>query len=250
MDMGIVGDAKAVTKALVMAIEEIIRPGSPIHNTNRISELIAMKEEWSSELAKLAKPDATPIKPQTVFSQLQQAIDRKTIVVLDDGNAVAFGYRYLQFHNPRTFVSPLDLACVGSGFPTALGAKIAKPERMVVAVCGDGGFSMMLHELGTAVQNHINVTTVVLNNNCWAAEKAYQKYFYEGRYFGCALVNPNFAEVAEKFSALGRRIERAGELQAALSEALHADKPSVIEVMADPDELSPPVRKDIIEATI
>jgi sulfoacetaldehyde acetyltransferase len=243
--IGMVGDAKEVAKALGTAVEGIVGRDSLLHNTNRIRELSTMKEEWRSELMKLGKSDAVPIKPQSVFWELREVVDKNTIVVLDAGNAVSFGYHFLEFHKPRTFLSPLDLACLGCGYPTALGAKIAKPEKTVIAICGDGGFSMMLHELATAVQHNINVTTVVLNNNCWGAEKAYQKYFYEGRYFASDLVNPNFAEVAEKFGAIGIRIEKTGEFRAALSDAIHANRPSVVEVIVDPDELNPPARKDI-----
>ncbi len=244
--LGIAGDAKAVLRALIEAVKNI-SSGVLVKNTDRLSRIEAMRREEKDKLALTALSDASPIKPQRVFKEIREILKRDAIIVLDDGNAVAFGYKLLEFYEPRTFLSPLDLACVGCGYPTALGAKIAKPDKQVVAVCGDGGFIMMLHELATAVQHDINVVAVVLNNNCWAAEKAYQKHFYGGRYFGCDLLNPCFAEVAEKFGAFGVRVERPGELREALTRALDAEKPSVVEVLVDPEELNPPARGDLMK---
>ncbi|MDJ0270812.1 MAG: thiamine pyrophosphate-binding protein [Aigarchaeota archaeon] len=244
--LGMVGDAKAVLRALIEAVKNV-SSGVLVKNTDRLNKIVAMRREEKDKLALTASSDATPIKPQRVFRELREALKRDAIIVLDDGNAVAFGYKLLEFYEPRTFLSPLDLACVGCGYPTALGAKIAKPDKQVAAVCGDGGFIMTLHEIATAVQHGINVAAVVLNNNCWAAEKAYQKHFYGGRYFGCDLLNPCFAEVAEKFGAFGVRVERPGELREALTQALDAEKPSVVEVLVDPEELNPPARGDLMK---
>jgi thiamine pyrophosphate-dependent acetolactate synthase large subunit-like protein len=189
-----------------------------------------------------------PIKPQLIFRELSQILTRKDIVVLDEGNAVSYAYHHLKFFEPRTLVAPLDLACIGSGYPTALGAKVARPDRRVFAVCGDGGFIMALHELATAVQYDIKVIAVVLNNNSWVAEKAYQKYYYSGRYFGVDLLNPSFAQVARDFGLTGIRVERQGDLRAGLLEAVESSKPSLVEVMVDPEELNPPARRDIMRA--
>ena len=100
-----------------------------------------------------------------------------------------------------TFLTPLDLGGLGFAFPVALGAKLGRPESPVVAIHGDGGFLMNAHELETAVRHGINVVTIVMNNNCWGSEKAYQRAFYGGRYIGCDIGNPRYDAASRGCSA-------------------------------------------------
>ncbi len=132
------------------------------------------------------------MKPQRVYAELRRVLPPDTIVALDAGAAPAYGYDRLQFAQPRTFLTPLDLGGLGFAFPVALGAKLGRPEAPVVAIHGDGGFLMNAQELETAVRHHINTVTIVMNNNCWGSEKAYQKAFYNERYIGCDIGNPRY----------------------------------------------------------
>ena len=96
---------------------------------------------------------------------------------------------------------------LGFAFPAALGAKLGRPGDPVLAIHGDGGFLMNAQELETAVRHGIAVVTVVMNNNCWGSEKAYQKQFYGGRYIGCDIGNPRYDEYARIFGAQGYYVE-------------------------------------------
>ena len=102
---------------------------------------------------------------------------------------------------------------------------------------GDGGFGMTLSELSTAVDHGIDTVTVVMNNGCWGAEKAYQREFFDGRYIGADVHSPPFDQVAELYGAAGHRVERLDEVAEAVRAALDAGRPAVIDVAVDPDAL-------------
>ena len=155
--------------------------------------------------------------------------------------APAYGYDRLSFSRPRTFLTPLDLGGLGFAFPAALGAKLGRPEAPVVAVHGDGGFLMNAQELETAVRHDIRVVTIVMNNNCWGSEKAYQKHFYGGRYIGCDIGNPRYDHFARLFGANGYYVEHPDQVGDAVKAALAAGAPAIIEIPIDPDEFPTPV---------
>jgi len=163
-----------------------------------------------------------------------------TIVALDAGAAPAYGYDRLEFARPRTFLTPLDLGGLGFAFPVALGAKLGRPEAPVLAIHGDGGFLMNAQELETAVRHRINVVTLVMNNNCWGSEKAYQKHFYGSRFIGCDLGNPRYDHFARLFGAEGYYVEHPDQVGDAVTAALRSGKPAIVEIPIDPDEFPTP----------
>ena len=102
---------------------------------------------------------------------------------------------------------------------------------------GDGGFGMTISELSTAVEYEINTTTIVMNNQSWGAEKAYQKDFFEGRFIGAHITTPEFDKVAELSGCKGIKVEKAGEIGDAIKAGIEADCPTVIDVQCSPDAL-------------
>jgi acetolactate synthase-1/2/3 large subunit/sulfoacetaldehyde acetyltransferase len=111
----------------------------------------------------------------------------------------------------------------------------------VLAIHGDGGFLMNVQELETAVRHGIAAVTLVMNNNCWGSEKAYQRAFYGGRYIGCDIGNPRYDQLARLFGAAGFYAEHPDQVGDALRAALEAGRPAVVEVPIDPDEFPTPV---------
>ena len=193
------------------------------------------------------------MKPQRVYAELRRALPPDTIVALDAGAAPAYGYDRLSFAHPRTFLTPLDLGGLGFAFPVALGAKLGRPEAPVLAVHGDGGFLMNSQEIETAVRHGINAVTLVMNNNCWGSEKAYQKHFYGERYIGCDIGNPRYDQYARLFGAEGYYVDKPEQVGEAIQAALGCGKPAVIEIPIDPDEFPVPVqavRRDNARAMI
>ena len=186
------------------------------------------------------------MKPQRVYAELRKAIPADAIVTLDAGACPAYGYDRLEFQRPRTFITPLDLGGLGFAFPEALGAKLGRPEAPAIAIHGDGGFLFNVQELETAVRERIAVVTIIMNNNEWGSEKAYQKALFGDRLVGADITNPRYDKLAELFGARGFYVERAEEIGDALKEALESDLPSIIEIPVDPEELPAPVR--LVEA--
>ncbi len=236
--VGMQADAREACAALLDALaRDGARPAAPAWR----QEAEALRAQRHARLAAEARLDAKPLKPQRVYAELRRVLPPETIVTLDAGAAPAYGYDRLHFTRPRTFLTPLDLGGLGFAFPVALGAKLGRPEAPVLAIHGDGGFLMNAQELETAVRHGINVVTVVMNNNCWGSEKAYQKHFYGGRYIGCDIGNPRYDELARLFGAAGYYAEHPDQVGDAVQSALRSGKPAVVEIPIDPEEFPTPV---------
>jgi thiamine pyrophosphate-dependent acetolactate synthase large subunit-like protein len=236
--VGIQADARLACAALV---EALARDGAGPAAAEWRQEAEALRAQRQARLAAEASLDATPLKPQRVYAELRRVLPPDTIVALDAGAAPAYGYDRLQFTRARTFLTPLDLGGLGFAFPEALGAKLGRPEAPVLAIHGDGGFLMNAQEIETAVRHRINVVTLVMNNNCWGSEKAYQRQFFGGRYIGCDIGNPRYDAYAELFGAAGFYVEAADQIGDVMRAALSCGRPAIVEVPVDPDELPTPV---------
>lgn len=236
--VAIQADAHAACQGLLEAVARTgARPGA--EEWRREAE--ALRQQRQARLAAEAGLSAAPMKPQRVYAELRRALPPETIVALDAGAAPAYGYDRLQFTQPRSFLTPLDLGGLGFAFPEALGAKLGRPDAPVLAIHGDGGFLMNAQEIETAVRHHINVVTLVMNNNCWGSEKAYQRQFFGGRYIGCDIGNPRYDAYARLFGAAGFYVEHPDQVADAVTAAFACGKPAIIEVPVDPDELPTPV---------
>jgi len=235
--VGIEADAREACLAL---LEALARDGARPPSAAWRQEAETLRAQRQARLAAEASLEATPMKPQRVYAELRRALPPETIVALDAGAAPAYGYDRLQLARPRTFLTPLDLGGLGFAFPAALGAKLGRPEAPVLAVHGDGGFLMNAQEIETAVRHNINVVTLVMNNNCWGSEKAYQKHFYNGRYIGCDIGNPRYDAYARLFGAEGYYVDHPGQVGDALKAAFGCGKPAIIEIPIDPDEFPTP----------
>src|SRR6185295_4552491 len=235
--VSIQADAREAAQAL---LDTLGRDNTPAAKPAWRQEAEAFRAQRQSRLAGEGKLDAQPLKPQRVYAELRRVLPPDTIVALDAGAAPAYGYDRLQFNRPRTFLTPLDLGGLGFAFPIALGAKLGRPAAPVVAIHGDGGYLMNAHELETAVRHGINVVTLVMNNNCWGSEKAYQRAFYGGRYIGCDIGNPRYDAFARLFGAEGYYAETPGQVGDAVQAALACGKPAVVEIPIDPDEFPTP----------
>jgi thiamine pyrophosphate-dependent acetolactate synthase large subunit-like protein len=237
--VGIQADARLAIQALLDAFaQEGTRPASPAWR----QEAEALRAQRQARLAAEGHLDTKPLKPQRVYAELRRVLPADTIVTLDAGAAPAYGYDRLHFARPRTLLTPLDLGGLGFAFPAALGAKLGRPEAPALAIHGDGGFLMNAQELETAVRHGINAVTLVMNNNCWGSEKAYQKHFYGARYIGCDIGNPRYDQYAQLFGAAGYYVDHADQVGDALQAALRSGKPAVIEIPIDPDEFPTPVQ--------
>jgi acetolactate synthase-1/2/3 large subunit/sulfoacetaldehyde acetyltransferase len=235
--LGIQADARETSAAL---LDELAKTGGRTPGASWREEVAKLREQRRQRMDAEGKLATSPMKPQRVYAELRRALPPETIVALDAGAAPAYGYDRLEFTRPRTFLTPLDLGGLGFAFPVALGAKLGRPDAPVVAIHGDGGFLMNAQELETAVRHRVNTVTIVMNNNCWGSEKAYQKAFYNERYIGCDIGNPRYDEYARLFGAAGFYAEHPDQVGDVVTAALKADAPAIIEIPIDPNEFPTP----------
>ena len=242
--VGIEGDAKAVMEGLL----ERMREREPRPNEQWVSEIgnwVARRAERLEEEGRLA---TLPMKPQRVYAELRKVMPRDAIIALDAGLAPNFGQDRLNYYEPCSLITPLDLGGLGFSFPASIGAKFAAPNRPVVNFNGDGGFLFNAQEFSTAVEYNLPVISVVMNNGSWGSEKAYQRYAFNERYVAANTNNPRFDKYAEIFGGVGFYVERPEDVGDAFLAALNAGKPSIIEVPIDPDELPRPARLSDVQA--
>ena len=194
------------------------------------AKYLALRDAIESE-------DTYPIQPAALFKSLRESLPKKSAFTMDAGTLCLQATDAMNYWVPRSLFTPLDFGLVGFSFACGLGVKLAMPERTVISLMGDGGFGMTLSELSTAVDYGINTVTVVMNNQCWGAEKAYQRDFFEGRYIGADVSSPPFDKIAEIYGAAGFRAERVTEISECLEAAIQCSKPAVIDVAVDPNAL-------------
>ncbi|MCP1354424.1 sulfoacetaldehyde acetyltransferase [Aneurinibacillus migulanus] len=248
IEVGIIGDARAASQEIMKRLKEIAP--SRKENSDRLLEVANEKQVWEQELVDLAMVEGSPINPRRALLELTKAIPENTIVTTDIGNVSSTANAYLKFNEGRKHIAALTFGNTGFAYPSALGAKIAQPDCPVVAIVGDGAWGMSLHEVSTAVEENIPVVACVFNNGAWCAEKKNQVDFYNNRFVGADIDNPDFAEVARAMGAVGIRVEKAEELGAVIQEAIKSNKPTVIDIQVDGSQLAPPFRKDALKMPI
>jgi len=174
------------------------------------------------------------VQPQMSFlAAIREALPEDGIL-RDDMTQVGYVSWYgMPFHHPRTGISSGFSGNLGAGFPTALGIKVAHPDKAVVAVCGDGGFLFGGADLATAVRYGINLVTVVFNNESYGNVLRDQRRLFDGRHSGAELTNPDFQTFAKSFGVRSWRVRDGEGLRGAVREALAANAPCLIEVMTD-----------------
>ena len=242
--VGIEGDAKAVMEGLL----EKVREREPRPNEQWVSEIGDWNSRRASRLQDEEKLSGSSIKPQRAYAELRKVMPRDAIIALDAGLAPNYGQDRLNYYEPRSLITSLDLGGLGFSFPAAIGAKFAAPNRPVINFNGDGGFLFNAQEFSTAVQYNLPVVTVIMNNGIWGSEKAYQRYAFDERYVGADVVNPRFDKYAEIFGGAGFYVDRPEDIGNALEEALASGKPSIIEIPTDPDEMPRPARLAEVQA--
>jgi acetolactate synthase-1/2/3 large subunit len=224
--LGIVGDARLTATALGAALATA--PPRP----SRVAEISAVKAAVAEHLRQ-------GLTPQVEFATaIREAIPEDGIYV-DELTQVAYvGRVVMPFSRARSFIDSGYQGTLGFGFPTALGVKVAHPDRPVISVSGDGGFMYAMPELATAVMHNIAVIAVVFTDNAFGNVKRIQRVDYGGKVIASELHNPDFAKLGTLFGATGTRATTPAELKSEIRAAIKRPGPTVIEVpvgeMPDP----------------
>src|SRR3954467_2383621 len=228
-DAAVVSDAKAGTIALLAAVR---KAGYTKTNGRRAT----IREASAAALQEIQK-----VQPQMAYLNILREVLPQNAIVTDELSQVGFASWYgFPVYEPRTFISSGYQGTLGAGFPTALGAKVANPDRPVVAITGDGGFMFGVQELATAVQFNIGVVTLVFNNNAYGNVRRDQRERFEGRVVASDLVNPDFVKLAESFGVAGARLTSPDLFRPALEKALAHNGPYLIDIEVPKDSETTP----------
>lgn len=235
IDLGIVADAAQSVAAIAAALE-----ASPLDSSQWSLRNLTAQEDKAAlhrKRAEMGASRSTPLRPEQVFAELRSIMPRNGLITLDAGTLCMQATDQLSYFEPPALITPLDFGLVGMSFAAGLGAKLAAPNRPVISVMGDGGFGIGMTEFTTAIQHDIPTVTVVLDNGCWGAEKAYQRDFYGKRYVGADILSAPYDDFAKLCGGFGARATEPGETADAVNEALKSGKPAVVQVKIDPDAI-------------
>ena len=217
-DLGLVADAAQGTRALIDALKDKVGT-----RADRSAEFRALSDVAAEAL--------TSVQPQQGYLEVIREVLPRDGFFVEEVSQVGFTARMcFPVYEPRQYVTCGYQDNLGFGFNTALGVKVANPDKAVISVSGDGGFMFGIQELATAVQHGINVVAVVFNNSAYGNVRRDQQTVYENRLLGADLENPDFVALAQSFGVQAYKAATPQELKIALTEALAANAPVVIEV--------------------
>lgn len=219
--VGITGDAKESVLELTAALQR-----SVVACSSRKEEFESLKNGLNQEIQK--------IQPYVQYlSAIRQVLPRDGFLVEEICQAGFSSYFGFPVYEPRKFVTCGYQGTLGFGFSTALGVKVGNPDKAVVSITGDGGFMFGIQEMATAVQNRINLVTIVFNNNAYGNVMRDQNRLFNGRTIGVELQNPDFMKLAESFGMAAFRVATPEQLKTTLEKALGLGAPVLIEVPID-----------------
>ena len=230
VDIPIVADAKKALKALHERLAKQLKK-------QKNSAWMKRVKEAKKQLNPPSKGKSKDLKPKALLQELRKLLPENAIVTTEVGQNKMWAALYFNALKPRTFISSGGLGTMGFGFPAAIGAKVACPDRPVVDIAGDGSFRMTEQELATTVTEDIPVIVIVLNNSVLGMVAQWQRMFFKGRYTAVKLGSvPDFVKLAEAYGAQGFRVGSVAEFSKAVKKALKSDVTTVIDVPISPEE--------------
>jgi acetolactate synthase I/II/III large subunit len=232
VDLALIGDAKEALRAIIAALK---RGGLSAARDRRA--WLDRIDGWRREHPLQYDKSADSVKPQFVIETISRHVDEDAIIAVDVGQHQMWAAQFYDFYQPRTWLSSSGLGSMGYGFPAAMGAQLAFPDRQTIAIVGDGGFQMTLNDLATAAQYRVPVKIVVLNNRALGMVRQWQEIFFEKRYCDIDLnFAPDFAKLAEAYGIRGRKVEHQKDVDSAVREMLSDRNPCLTDFWVDPAE--------------
>ena len=229
-DVAVLGDAKASLKSLL-----------PLLNKNSHKDWHQkFKDLYNIEFEKVIKNDLHPTKEGLTMGEVLKEINTQTkgeaAIVSDVGQHQMIACRYANFNKTKSNITSGGLGTMGFALPAAIGAKMAAPEREVVAIIGDGGYQMTIQELGTIFQRKVPVKIVVLNNEFLGMVRQWQQLFFDKRYASTEMTNPDFVAIAKGYFIEAKKVTTRKDLKAAVKEMIATDGPYFLEVRVEKED--------------
>ncbi len=233
VDLPIVGDCKRILSKILSLLEK-----------EEIATFKAGMEKWHHQIDKFKAihsmnyDQKEMIKPQYVIESIYELTKGEAIISTEVGQNQMWTAQYFPFVKPRTLLTSGGLGTMGYGFPAAMGAQAAFPDKLVIDISGDGSFQMNSQELATVVQYHLPVKVVILNNGYLGMIRQWQEFFYGKRYASSSLegFSPDFVKLAEAYGAVGLRTNKPEEVVPVLKKAFSIPEPVIIDFEVDPEE--------------
>ncbi|WP_047552109.1 biosynthetic-type acetolactate synthase large subunit [Psychroserpens sp. Hel_I_66] len=229
-DVAVLGDAKASLKALL-----------PLLNENKHEAWHQkFKDLYKIEYEKVINNDLNPTKEGLTMGEVLKEINIQTkgeaAIVSDVGQHQMIACRYADFKKSKSNITSGGLGTMGFALPAAIGAKMAAPDREVVAIIGDGGYQMTIQELGTIFQQKVPVKIVVLNNEFLGMVRQWQQLFFDKRYASTEMVNPDFVAIAKGYYIDAKKVTERKDLKAAVKEMMDCEGPYFLEVRVEKED--------------
>jgi sulfoacetaldehyde acetyltransferase len=247
----VAGDAGAFATQVLIKLRE--KGGARGPDEGRLAEVKREKEVWREELRSWSDAPSKLMHPRRFLEELSGAVPPGSIVTTDVGNTCSMCNSYFGFNGPRQYLTALSWGNCGIAYGVAMGAKMGRPDAPVFALQGDGAYGISgLSEVMTAVREKIPIIAVVFNNNQWGAEKKNQIDYYDNRFVGANLANPDFAQIARDMGAAGFRVEDPKDVKEAVEASLGCGKPAVIDAIIDgsAEVLAEPFRRDALKMPV
>ncbi len=231
IDVPIVADAKRTLNAIYTSISKRVAKKEDSVWFKRVKEA---KEQLQNSVP---NGEGKTLKPHILVKELRKILPEDAIVATEVGQNQMWAALYYKVLKPRTYITSGGLGTMGFGFPAALGAKVACPDRPVVDIAGDGSFIMTGQDLASSVAENIPVVVIVLNNSMLGMVAQWQRLFYKRRYSGTKLgTTPDFVKLAEAYGAQGVRIGSREEFSKAIRQAIRSEVTTVVDVPISPEE--------------
>jgi acetolactate synthase-1/2/3 large subunit len=234
VDIPIVGDARDTLKKLIEVLKE---KGTEALNKERLKGWHAQMAVWRNEQRLRFDRTTRTIKPQYVVEKLYEITAGKAIITTEVGQNQMWAAQYYLFDQPRTFLTSGGLGTMGYGFPAAIGAQVAFPDKLVIDIAGDGSIQMNIQELATVAQYGLPVKIAILNNGYLGMVRQWQERFYDSVYAHTDMqVSPDFVKLGEAYGAVGLRAQYTEEVEPIIRQALETDGPVIMDFRVEREE--------------
>ena len=241
IDSTIIGRAKPITIGIVSDCKQFLRQileeakkTQKVEQRDWLDVLAKSKQDYISSIMKKAVKDKVPINPQRLVKEVLEFMDEDAIFISDGGDITCFTIEQINFYKPRpplSYLQAVGMGHLGTSVGYGIGVKLAKPDKQVISISGDGSFMMNIQDLETAVRLGLsNLIFVIANNSAWGMLKSGQKLFINKHYLDVELPNFDYAKCAEGFGCYGEVVTDPNEIKPALERAKNSGKPAILDV--------------------